>query len=254
MCDAGQDIAQSKEERLQLFTAKGTAGYLAGVFSVVMTLGLSSAFPTSLHKQVSSQGSVAVVVVVGAFICLVLFVREPKTSNVGDDGTRRQSEEIDHCQAIMQVAYNRPFWEYVSSKVLLLVALHLCGAISLYYFKYVLFAENSVLAVSVWYLFGMVMIGLYMKRIRSMMDMERVSVRVLYRNVAVTFSFFHLMFSLLPTSVVARCIYVIMPLYFATLAAASHLLPNHLLALTLDITNLSTGETTRQCTLCLTST
>ena len=88
-------------------------------------------------------------------------------------------------QAMIHVAHNRPFWEYILSKVLLLVAFHLHGVMSLYYFKYVLLAENSVQANGVRNLCSMVVVALYMRLIRKLMD--RASVRVLFRNVAVFF-------------------------------------------------------------------
>jgi len=236
----GQDLAQSKESRLRLFSAKGVASYLASALSVLLTLVLSVVFPTSIVKQVDVQGYVAQCMLAAAFVPFVMVVRENKTSRDVFSGVRDASKGgLMFMQDLTTVASNRPFWEYISCKVLLLVAFHLYNAMSLYYFKYVLRAENSVKQNSMLNMVAMFSVALYLKLVRGMM--ERVTARVLYRNVASIFTVCHALFTLLPTFTAANYVYVLMPLYMPPLAAATQLLPNHLLALTLDYHKLVRG-------------
>jgi len=230
----GQDFAKSEADRVRLFTAKGIANYVAGVVNVSMTLVLCSAFPTSLRHQVFAHASVTVILVAATFVCLLLFVREDVTRQ---SKVSRSSDNFG--QVMLQVAHNRPFLEYLLSKVLLLVAMHLLFTLSLQYFKYVLLTENSVEGNGILLLCNTVVTPCYLVLISGMM--KRVSARILYLIVALVFSTCHAAFSLLSIPVAKHYTYVLVPGYFAALTASTALLPNHLLAPTLDYHKLVHG-------------
>lgn len=232
-CVAGQDIAQSNDQRKLLFASKAFAAFSASILAAVMVLLLATLYPTSIFTQVHLQGSIALVIVAGGFVSLLLSTRTTVAR------VRDAQKLHSYMTSLQQVAQNRPFIEFLLAKVLIALAFHLSGGQVMYYFKYVLHAENSVQASGMLNLFGMGMIFAYIRPIRQATD--RQSVRTLLRDVSVIFVLGHFILSLLPIQVIAKYISFIMPAYFSLLGASFMLLPSHLLASTLDYHKLING-------------
>lgn len=229
----GQELADSSAVRSRLFAAKGFLYFAGTLFAVMNMVIQATTNPSSLTLQLHLLVNSVTFWVVVCVITLLLLVTERSRNET------RAAGSTNIAVLLQQVLSNRPFWEYIFVKILVSVALHLYMEVSQYYVKYVVHTENSVQRTGLLNLLAVSFIPLYMNLTTRLL--ERNSARKLWRSALATFAVTHSLFACLPQTMATKVIFIV-PFYYPILTATLTLVPNHLLAATLDYAKLKSGE------------
>ena len=130
------ELSEDYTARAQILGIKGLFGLLGFFGAALTSVILGMTLGANLVQQVWLLGNISVVLVAGAWLLLMCGVKERINSDV--------STAVSFVPSIRDLLHNGPYVNYLLIKLCLTLAAHLPRSVMLYFIKYYLRYENTI--------------------------------------------------------------------------------------------------------------